>query len=119
MKRLLANRALFDDYGDRLREIYAATRCSLEPQIVPDGDTARLPESALQEIAVACFTGNFDTDPAFTRRFLGSALRAPNLRWMHLPNAGVDHPVFARLLQQGVRLSTSSGATAEPIAQTA
>ncbi len=119
MKLLLANRALFDDYGDQLRRIYAATGLALEPLTLPYGDKARFPEESLREIEVACFTGNFDADPAFTRRFLGSALHAPNLRWMHLPNAGMDHPVFGRLREQGVRLTTSSGAAAEPIAQTA
>ncbi len=55
----------------------------------------------------------------FTRRFLGSLLHAPHLRWLHLPNAGVDDPVFGRFLERGVRLTTSSGATAEPIAHSA
>ena len=38
---------------------------------------------------------------------------------MHTASAGVDSPVFGRLTAQGVRLSTSSGASALPIAHTA
>ena len=34
-------------------------------------------------------------------------------------NAGVDHPVFQRFVEKGVRLTTAAGSSAEPIAQTA
>src|SRR5262249_41110297 len=58
--------------------------------------------------------GDFTSDAGLTRSFLGGALRAPKLRWVQLPNAGVDHPVFARLLERGGRLSTGSGAAPPP-----
>ena len=119
MARLLTTPAFVADYAARLHAICAAHDHDLHPLTLPDDETQRFDAGTLAEIVVACFTGNFEADPVFTRRFLGSALHAPNLRWMHLPNAGVDHPVFGRLLERGVRLTTSSGATAEPIAQTA
>ena len=46
------------------------------------------------------------------------SLDAPNLRWLHSMSAGVDNPVFGMFLQRGVRVTTSSGASAEPIAGT-
>jgi phosphoglycerate dehydrogenase-like enzyme len=119
MPRLLTTATFLADYGARLQLICAAHGHELQPLTLPDDETQRFDAPTLAVIEVACFTGNFEADPVFTRRFLGSALHAPNLRWMHLPNAGVDHPVFGRLLGQGVRLTTSSGTTAEPIAQTA
>ena len=45
--------------------------------------------------------------------------KSPALKWLQVFNAGVDHPVFASMLERGVRLTTSSGSAAEPIAQTA
>jgi phosphoglycerate dehydrogenase-like enzyme len=48
-----------------------------------------------------------------------AALAAPALRWLQVFNAGVDHPIFARFLERGVKLTTASGSAAEPIAQTA
>ena len=117
MVRLLTNREFVDGYGERLRALCAAAGHPLVPVVLPLDSAERLPAATLTEIEVACFTGNFEDDPAFTRRFLGSALRAANLRWMHLPNAGVDDPVFERLMGQGVRLTTSSGVAAAPIAQ--
>jgi len=116
MSRLLTTPAFVTDYGDRLAAICAQHGRDLQPLTLPVDEKERLDHRLLAAITVACFTGNFEVDPVFTRRFLGSALHAPNLRWMHLPNAGIDHPVFGRLLEHGVRLTNSSGVTAEPIA---
>lgn len=116
---LLTTPVFIAEYGDRFQEICAAHGMVLRPVTLPPNPTQRLDDAQLACIEIACFTGNFEADQRFSRRFLGSALRAPRLRWMHLPNAGVDDPVFRRLLDQGVRLTTSSGAAAEPIAQTA
>jgi phosphoglycerate dehydrogenase-like enzyme len=119
MARLLTTPRFWNAYGGRAAEICAAAGYSLAPLILPDNPTERLTPEVLATIEVAVFTGNFEDDPGFTRRYLGSALHAPNLHWMHLPNAGVDHPVFGQLLAKGVRLTNSSGVTAEPIAHTA
>ena len=119
MTRILTTHAFLDRYGERFQRICASHGRDLRPVTLPADVNERLAPALLAEIEVACFTGTFEADAVFTRRFLGSALRAPNLQWMHLPNAGIDHPVFGRLLEQGVRLTTSSGATAEPIAHTA
>lgn len=51
--------------------------------------------------------------------FCGQLRAAPNLRWLHVPSAGVDRPVFQELLRRGVRLTTSSGANAAAVAHTA
>jgi D-2-hydroxyacid dehydrogenase (NADP+) len=59
-----------------------------------------------------------DIFPERTREFAIAALKAPNLRWMHTFSAGVDDAFFGALLERGVRLTTSAGAHAVPIAQT-
>jgi phosphoglycerate dehydrogenase-like enzyme len=41
------------------------------------------------------------------------------MRWLHTFSAGVDHPVFKGLLARGVRVTTSSGASASAVAQMA
>ena len=47
-------------------------------------------------------------------------LRAsPNLQWLHVHSAGADRPIFAELLARGVRVTTSAGANAAPVAHTA
>ena len=72
---------------------------------------------ALAEVEVAYFSADLFPDGA---RALAKALhQIPQLRWFHSFSAGVDHPWFQRMLAQGVRVTTSSGASAVPIAQTA
>jgi len=119
MARLLTNYEFVRDFGERFRALCARHSTDFIPLTLSDDPRQRLAPDDLTAIEIGCFTGNFEDDPVFTRRFLGSALNAPNLKWMHLPNAGIDHPVFGRLLDSGVRLTTSSGVAAEPIAQTA
>ena len=47
-------------------------------------------------------------------------LRASDrLAWVHVHSAGADRPIFAELQQRGVRVTTSSGATAPIVAHTA
>lgn len=61
---------------------------------------------------------SYDLFPDRTVDFLKLAVRCPELRWLHTFSAGVDDPFFRGLLERGIRLSTSSGAQAAPIAQT-
>ena len=46
------------------------------------------------------------------------ALEATNLRWLHSMSAGVDSPIFSMFMDRGARVTTSSGASAAPIAGT-
>jgi phosphoglycerate dehydrogenase-like enzyme len=45
--------------------------------------------------------------------------RSPDLRWVHTHSAGADRPIYAELLTRGVAVTTSSGANAAVVAQTA
>ena len=58
-----------------------------------------------------------DEFPNAPARMAVTAIKAPSLKWLHTLSAGVDHPIFGSLRQRGVRLTTSSGAAAVPIAQ--
>ncbi len=73
-------------------------------------------EADLARITVAFFSG--DAWPTRTSRYISACLQAPNLRWLHTFSAGVDSPVFGEFVRRGTRLSTSSGSSAKPIAQT-
>ncbi len=54
-----------------------------------------------------------------TQRFHDLLRAATPLRWVHTHSAGADRPVFVELLRRGVTVTTSSGANAEVVAQTA
>lgn len=50
------------------------------------------------------------------RKFFGTAVHSPTLKWVQVSNAGTDDPVFARLMANGVTLTTSH-VTGPPIAE--
>ncbi len=54
-----------------------------------------------------------------TRVFHDCLRAAPSLRWVHIHSAGADRPVFLELKARGVALTSSSGANADVVAQTA
>jgi len=70
----------------------------------------------LERITIAFFSG--DAWPGRTRPYISAALHAPNLQWLHTFSAGVDSPVFGEFVRRGARLTTSSGSSSLPIAQT-
>lgn len=45
--------------------------------------------------------------------------RSQGLRWVHIHSAGADRDIYVELRARGVRVTTSSGANAEVVAQTA
>ncbi|MDX1649117.1 MAG: NAD(P)-dependent oxidoreductase, partial [Myxococcota bacterium] len=86
------------------------------PRVVLRGEE---PDGDPREVEIAFFSG--DLYPARTRflaKAMAPAVETGRLRWLHTFSAGVDHPWFQRLLAQGVRLTTSAGASAVPIAHT-
>lgn len=54
-----------------------------------------------------------------TQRFYEALRAAPCLQWLHVHSAGADRPVYRELLARGVALTTSAGANADVVAQTA
>ena len=97
--------------------IAAAAGRAAEILVLPPDPQGRLPEAACARAEVAFFSA--DVVPDFARQFFSAARKAPRLKWMHVFNVGVDHPIFDEMLGRGVRLTTSAGSTAVPIAQTA
>jgi phosphoglycerate dehydrogenase-like enzyme len=85
--------------------------------VLPPDPAARLPDAECARVEIAFFSG--DIFPDYSRQFFSTVRKAPQLKWLHAFNVGVDHPIYTELLGRGVRVTTSAGSTAEPIAQTA
>ena len=102
-----------DTIADRLAGRIAAAAPGVE--LVALG-AENVPADDLDRLDAAFFSA--DAFPDRTTQFIGAVVRAPNLRWLHTFSAGTDHPVFASLRERGVRVTTSSGASAAPIART-
>ena len=84
---------------------------------LPVDPEARLDAAALGEIDVAFYS--VDIYETINRAFFSAVRRAPKLQWLHVFNVGIDHPIFTAMLDAGVRITTSAGTTAVPIAQSA
>ena len=70
----------------------------------------------IERITIAFFSD--DAWPERAAPFMKVALEATNLQWLHSMSAGVDSPIFSMFMDRGVRVTTSSGASAAPIAGT-
>lgn len=105
---ILVTATVEKQYGDALDAVapgVARLRLDLE------GETR-----GLEEVEAVYFSG--DLFPDSMRPLLRALKQTSSLRWLHTFSAGVDNVFFQRLLERGVRLTTSSGAQAVPIAQT-
>jgi D-2-hydroxyacid dehydrogenase (NADP+) len=108
-----------DTAWERFGDAIFAIAPEVEPVRLNDDDV--IASHDLERIEVAFFSGDcFPGGPSPKRAgaFMGASLRSPNLRWLHTASAGVDSPVFHRFLDNGVRLTNSSGASAATIAHT-
>jgi phosphoglycerate dehydrogenase-like enzyme len=108
--------ALFctDTFLDAHRDELAAVAPDLEVVALRRGEDVAPHD--LARITVALFSN--DVGPERGASFIGVALDAERLQWFHSMSAGVDSPVFSMFLDRGVRLTTSSGASAPTIAGT-
>ncbi len=104
-------------FGPEFAAAAARDGVELELLVLPDNPEARIDDAIAARAEAAYFSG--DVFPRFSKQFFSATRKAPGLKWLQVFNAGVDHPVFATILERGVRLTTAAGSTAEPIAQTA
>jgi phosphoglycerate dehydrogenase-like enzyme len=114
--RLLLTQRIVHALGDRIAAIGARHGVDLSVCLLPGDPDTRLSPAELEAIDAAFFSG--DIYPERSRAFFAAVQGAPNLRWLHTFNAGTDNAVFIRIREAGARLTTSSGSTAVPIAQT-
>ena len=117
MTALLVSHQLNAVYGTQLSAAAKASGIVVDLVTLPADREARLPDAHCARIDIAFFSA--DVFPDFSRQFFSAVRKAPRLRWLHVFNVGVDHPIYDEMLARGVRLTTSAGSTAEPIAQTA
>jgi phosphoglycerate dehydrogenase-like enzyme len=117
MTAILLSHRFHQTSGAALLAQAAELGVKLEPIVLPADQEARLDADACKRIEIAYFSQ--DLFPDFSRQFFSACYKAEQLRWLHIFNAGTDHPVFGQMLERGVRVTTSSGANAEPVGVTA
>jgi len=117
MTTLLVTHRLHAERGADLIARARQLGVELELVVLPADPEGRLEAAECARLDLAFFSS--DVIPQHGRQFFSTVRKAPALKWLHVFNAGVDHPIFSEMLARGVRLSTSAGSTAVPIAQTA
>jgi phosphoglycerate dehydrogenase-like enzyme len=122
MAGVLVSQLVADGYGARIVEIFERRKRPLT-LIVSMPDTVRSAE-ARKNLEIAFYSRDVwegcdktRMNPA-TAAFFSTVDAAPNLRWLQITSAGADLPMYQPSLERGVRITTSSGSNAEPIAQT-
>ena len=117
MTSLLVSHRLHARFGARITEAVARDGIPAEMIVLPADPAARLTDAECARVETAFFSS--DVFPDFSRQFFSTVRKAPQLKWLHVFNAGVDHPIYTEMLARGVRLTTSSGSASVAIAQTA
>jgi phosphoglycerate dehydrogenase-like enzyme len=117
MTTLLVSHRLHAERGADLAAGARRLGLALELVVLPADPEGRLSDADCARLDLAFFSS--DVFPQYSRQFFSTVRKAPTLQWLHVFNAGVDHPIYTEMLQRGVRLTTSAGTTAIPIAQTA
>lgn len=117
MTTLLVSHRLHAERGADLAAHAQRLGLVLEPVVLPADPEGRLSDADCARLDLAFFSA--DVFPQYSRQFFSTVRKAPKLQWLHVFNAGVDHPIYTEMLGRGVRLTTSAGTTAVPIAQTA
>ena len=113
---LLLSEAGLRRLGDRLAAVapdVRTLRLQTDKRVLDEAGRELGDEDVQPEVA----WGSADQfDDGLARRFFGLVLRAPSLRWIQSAAAGLDAPVFAMILERGIRL-TSSHVNSIPIAE--
>lgn len=117
MTTLLVSHRFHARFGARIAAAAARGSLPVELIVLPADPAARLADAECARLETAFFSA--DVFPDFSRQFFSTVRKAPQLQWLHVFNAGVDHPIYTEMLERGVRLTTSSGSASLAIAQTA
>jgi phosphoglycerate dehydrogenase-like enzyme len=84
---------------------HAASRLSSELAELPVEPVVL--DGRVEDIEVAWGSSDLFRSREDTRRFFGATTRSTTLRWVQVSGAGTDDPVFRRLIDNGVTLTTS------------
>jgi phosphoglycerate dehydrogenase-like enzyme len=116
---MLLSKPIVAGFGD---EIAASVRANgMEPRFIdlPADPKSRLAPDELAAVHATFLTRDLRFSPQF-EAFEHAMTATPNLRWVHFITSGMNpFPWIPPLLARGVRMSTSTGSNAEPVAQIA
>ncbi|SDP17435.1 Phosphoglycerate dehydrogenase [Ralstonia sp. 25mfcol4.1] len=118
--RILLSAAALQSHHAAIDTAMAAAGVPWQAVLVPQVDEPHTVDADVAFVSrdVTGLSTKHEILPA-TQRFYTAMLDAPSLRWTHTHSAGADRAIFGQLRQRGVTVTTSSGANAGVVAQTA
>lgn len=114
---LIVSHRCHAEFGAELAAIVARLKLPHEVVALPADKDARLSDADVARGEIAFYSQ--DLNPSHGRQFFSAVRKGPNMKWIHVFNIGVDHPIYTEMLERGVHVTTSAGTTAQPISQTA
>ena len=96
MSALLISHKLDAAYGAELAAFARTHGIALEPLVLPAYREGRLAGPDCARLDFAFFSS--DVNPDFSRQFFSAVRKAPQLKWLHVYNVGVDHPIYDEML---------------------
>ena len=119
MTGILLSKAFIANYGRQLADVAQRLKLKLEVLHLPDDPQARLGPADCDRIVVTMQSRDVRFSDHF-KSFGEALIAAKNLQWAHFHSTAIEqHVFFAPLLARGVKLTTSAGTNAEPVAHTA
>ena len=106
MPVLLVSHQLHTERGTALAADARAAGVALELVVLPADPGARLADADCVRLDCAFFS--HDVFPDHARQFFSAVRKSPALQWLHVFNAGVDHPIYSEMLARGVYLAPSA-----------
>jgi phosphoglycerate dehydrogenase-like enzyme len=113
--RLLLSERAAAELGERLRATLDGAPCQV---FTPPEGLTRDFDAAFVSRDVTGRSTKHELQPE-TRAFHDAMRQARSLRWVHIHSAGADRPIYPELQARGVAITTSSGANASIVAQSA
>ena len=106
-------------FGDELKAVAQRAGKSVDLIVPPEKPGARLTQAACDRIDCSFIDHSIRLDDQLYAAYGDAVLASTRLKWIHLWASGVTHiPFVVTLAKKGVTVTSSTGANAEPVAQT-
>ena len=106
-------------FGDELQAVAASAGTCVEFMTPPAAHGARLAPAACDRIDCTFIDHGIRLDDQLYAAYSDAVVASKSLKWIHLWASGVGHVHFVPVLaRKGVTITSSTGANAEPVAQT-
>ena len=116
-RALLVSKGFIKEFGASFHN--TAREGGSEARFVCLPESRSLSDEEVAEIEAAYLTRDIRFSPLYPA-FCDAVASAPKLKWVHFVSAALDqYPFLDALEARGVRLTTSSGTNADPVANTA